>query len=179
MRMAPVCTCAFPRSAVVCKHSVVPPGGAGGRGGERSGRCQTHAPKTGWPAARVSLGLTHKTRSRWDPFSRQADILHACDIMEDVAIAFGFDNVPRRFPPTNTMGQQLPVNKLSDLLRREVALAGYTEALTFALVRPASTLRRRHVPGANRRSGPRPVLAAAACPAVLPGRELQDDQSRG
>ena len=28
---------------------------------------------------------------------------------------------------------QLPVNKLSDKLRLEVALAGFTEALTFAL----------------------------------------------
>ena len=55
--------------------------------------------------------------------------------MEDVAIAYGFDNVPRRLPKTNTIGEQLPINKLSDLLRREVALAGYTEALTFALVR--------------------------------------------
>ena len=29
---------------------------------------------------------------------------------------------------------QLPINKLSDLLRVELAQAGYTEALTFALV---------------------------------------------
>ena len=54
--------------------------------------------------------------------------------MEDVAIAYGFDRVTKRIPKTNTIAQQLPINKLSDLLRREVALAGYTEALTFALV---------------------------------------------
>nr|CAG8517026.1 5482_t:CDS:10 [Entrophospora candida] len=28
----------------------------------------------------------------------RADILHACDIMEDVAIAYGFNNIPKTFP---------------------------------------------------------------------------------
>lgn len=61
------------------------------------------------------------------------DVLHACDIVEDVAIAYGFNNVKMTFPKTNTVGHQLPVNKLTDQLRLEVALAGFTEALTFAL----------------------------------------------
>ena len=37
-------------------------------------------------------------------------------------------------PPTNTIGKQLPINKLCDLLRVDVAAAGFCEALTFALV---------------------------------------------
>ena len=37
-------------------------------------------------------------------------------------------------PPTNTVGKQQPINKLSDLLRIDVAAAGFCEALTFALV---------------------------------------------
>ncbi|XP_065890797.1 phenylalanine--tRNA ligase beta subunit-like [Dysidea avara] len=63
----------------------------------------------------------------------RADVIHECDIIEDVAIAFGFNNIAKRFPKTNTIAQQLPINKLSDLLREELAQAGYTEALTFAL----------------------------------------------
>lgn len=62
------------------------------------------------------------------------DIIHACDIYEDVAIAFGYNRIERTLPKTSTIGQQLPVNKLSDQLRGAVAQAGFTEALTFSLV---------------------------------------------
>ncbi|CAG8631145.1 9721_t:CDS:10, partial [Paraglomus occultum] len=63
----------------------------------------------------------------------RADILHACDIMEDVAIAFGFNNIPKTFPDSSTVGRALPINKLSDLVRRELALAGFSEVLPLIL----------------------------------------------
>jgi len=63
----------------------------------------------------------------------RSDILHACDIMEDVAIGFGFDNLPKVLPPTQTVGKPQPLSKLVDLLRDEVAHAGYTEVLTWCL----------------------------------------------
>jgi phenylalanyl-tRNA synthetase beta chain len=65
----------------------------------------------------------------------RSDVLHACDVMEDAAIAYGFNNIPKTHPKVNTIAAELPVNKLTDLLRREVAFAGYTEALNFSLVR--------------------------------------------
>lgn len=61
------------------------------------------------------------------------DIIHACDVMEDVAIAYGYNKIPARIPPTLTIGSMNPLNKLSDLLRREVALVGFSEVLTFSL----------------------------------------------
>lgn len=61
------------------------------------------------------------------------DILHECDIMEDVAVAFGFDNLPKTFPATNTVAAPLPINKLSDIVRRECAYAGWTEVLPLIL----------------------------------------------
>ena len=61
------------------------------------------------------------------------DVIHACDIYEDVAIAYGYNNIEKTLPRTNTIAQQLPINKLSDQLREEIAQAGFTEALTFAL----------------------------------------------
>eukprot|EP00951_Prasinocladus_malaysianus_P024452 scaffold211188_cov26-Prasinocladus_malaysianus.AAC.3 len=54
----------------------------------------------------------------------RSDVLHACDVMEDVAIAYGFNNIAKRIPPTVTQGRELPLNQLSDLLRVEVATAG-------------------------------------------------------
>lgn len=93
-------------------------------------------------------------------------MIHACDIMEDVAIAYGYNHITKTIPQTNCIGNQVrtwhrvwrsfqfntielcialfnlclttelqyPINKLSDLLRQEIAAAGFTEVLTFALV---------------------------------------------
>lgn len=62
------------------------------------------------------------------------DVIHACDIYEDVAIAYGYNNIVASLPGTSTIAQQYPINKLTDLLREPIAQAGFTEALTFSLV---------------------------------------------
>uniref|UniRef100_A0A7S3R6X3 phenylalanine--tRNA ligase n=1 Tax=Dunaliella tertiolecta TaxID=3047 RepID=A0A7S3R6X3_DUNTE len=63
----------------------------------------------------------------------RSDILHACDVVEDVAIAHGYNNIPKRIPSVYTQGRELPLNQLTELLRGECAMAGYTEVLTWAL----------------------------------------------
>ncbi|KAL2848634.1 hypothetical protein BJX68DRAFT_238344 [Aspergillus pseudodeflectus] len=64
----------------------------------------------------------------------RADILHQADIMEDVAIAYGFNNLPRSFPSkSGTVAQPLPINKLSDIVRIEAAMAGWSEVLPLIL----------------------------------------------
>ena len=64
----------------------------------------------------------------------RSDILHECDIMEDAAIAYGFNNLKKTLPSTNTVAQPLEVAKLSDLVRREWAFAGWVEVLPLILV---------------------------------------------
>lgn len=61
------------------------------------------------------------------------DILHACDIIEDVAIAYGYNNIEKTIPKCSVIANQQSINKLTDLLRHSVAEAGFTEALTFSL----------------------------------------------
>ncbi|KAF9534193.1 hypothetical protein CPB83DRAFT_843841 [Crepidotus variabilis] len=61
------------------------------------------------------------------------DILHECDIMEDAAIAYGFNNLPDKFPATSTVAQPLAISKLSDVIRIEWALAGWVEVLPLIL----------------------------------------------
>uniref|UniRef100_A0A8C5HPJ7 Phenylalanine--tRNA ligase beta subunit n=1 Tax=Gouania willdenowi TaxID=441366 RepID=A0A8C5HPJ7_GOUWI len=63
----------------------------------------------------------------------RSDIIHACDIVEDAAIAYGFNNITRTTPRSYTVATQFPLNKLTELLRQDVAAAGFTEVLTFAL----------------------------------------------
>lgn len=90
----------------------------------------------------------------------RSDVIHACDIVEDAAMAYGFNNITHTIPRTSTIANQVaadlynqdsltssvwfdafsfyfqfPLNKLTELLRQEMAAAGFTEALTFALVR--------------------------------------------
>lgn len=61
------------------------------------------------------------------------DVLHVADLLEDVAVSVGYDHIPRHLPPTATVARQFPLNKLTEQLRSELAQAGFTEALTFAL----------------------------------------------
>lgn len=64
----------------------------------------------------------------------RADVLHQADIMEDVCIAYGFNKLPRAFPNVGTtIAQPLAINKLSDIIRLEAAMAGWTEVLPLIL----------------------------------------------
>ncbi|KNA05102.1 hypothetical protein SOVF_193480 [Spinacia oleracea] len=60
----------------------------------------------------------------------RSDILHPCDVMEDVAIAFGYNEIPKRRPASI---KPLALNELSDLIRYEIAMNGFTEVLAFIL----------------------------------------------
>ncbi|XP_022188933.2 phenylalanine--tRNA ligase beta subunit [Nilaparvata lugens] len=61
------------------------------------------------------------------------DIIHPVDIYEDAAIAYGYNNIVKTIPPTSTIANQFPLNKLTDQVRNSIAQAGFTETLTFAL----------------------------------------------
>ena len=62
------------------------------------------------------------------------DVLHSADIMEDSAIAYGFNNLPRHFPQTShSIAAALPLNKLADIVRLEAAMAGWAEVMPLIL----------------------------------------------
>ncbi|XP_013420944.1 phenylalanine--tRNA ligase beta subunit-like [Lingula anatina] len=103
----------------------------------------------------------------------RADVIHACDIVEDVAIAYGYNNIKMTIPKTNCISQQFPLNKLTDLLRPEIAAAGFTEALTFSLCskddisdrlrKDISTIRAAHI------ANPKTLDFQVARTMLLPG----------
>lgn len=90
-------------------------------------------------AAEVAGGMSPTDHGPGDAWVRvlvpctRADVLHECDVIEDVAIAYGYNALVKTIPKTLTTGEQLPINRLTDHLRREMALAGYDECLTLAL----------------------------------------------
>lgn len=65
----------------------------------------------------------------------RSDILHQCDIMEDAAIAYGYNNLVKTKPKTTEMlvAQPLPINKVADILRLASAQAGYVEVMPLTL----------------------------------------------
>lgn len=67
------------------------------------------------------------------PMTR-SDIMHQCDLVEDLAIAYGYNNLVTEMPATLHWPKMQPVNHLTDLLRLEVAQAGYTECLNWGLL---------------------------------------------
>lgn len=84
--------------------------------------------------AKMQLSAQSKNSNIWVSVPpTRSDILHKCDVMEDVSIAYGFNNIPKTKPTSLTQGKQQPLNHFSDLIRAEIAMAGFTEVLTWIL----------------------------------------------
>lgn len=67
------------------------------------------------------------------PITR-SDILHECDIMEDAAIGYGFNNLTKTKAQSESLvAAALPINKVGDILRVASAQAGYLEVLPLTL----------------------------------------------
>jgi phenylalanyl-tRNA synthetase beta chain len=67
------------------------------------------------------------------PITR-SDILHQCDIMEDVAIAYGYNNLKKTKPANAALvASALPINKVGDILRIASSQSGYSEVMPLTL----------------------------------------------
>mmetsp|Transcript_14934 Transcript_14934/g.34034 ORF Transcript_14934/g.34034 Transcript_14934/m.34034 type:complete len:630 (+) Transcript_14934:77-1966(+) len=64
----------------------------------------------------------------------RSDIMHECDLVEDLAIAYGYNNLTTEIPGASAGGAEQPINHLSDMVRVEMANAGYVECLNWALL---------------------------------------------
>jgi phenylalanyl-tRNA synthetase beta chain len=105
----------------------------------------------------------------------RSDVLHPVDIAEDVAIAYGFNNlIPGNLPKTLSVGGPLPLNHFSDQMRDEISRAGYMEVLTHGLCRTAENfehLRRPNIGNAVQLANPAneeyEVLRTSLLPGIL------------
>lgn len=93
-----------------------------------------------WEDAAISYGYNKIAKQA--PKVRLVLKIHVV-VSASSSLTTGLDDIspppPLPLPPplqVVTQGKQLPINKLTDQLRREVAAAGFNEALTFALVSP-------------------------------------------
>ena len=63
----------------------------------------------------------------------RADIMHECDIIEDVAIAYGYENIKPQLVQTMTVGAPQPLEELSEVCRKVMTGLGFMETMTLVL----------------------------------------------
>ncbi len=63
----------------------------------------------------------------------RSDIMHNCDLIEDIAIGYGFGRIKPELPRTLTTGKAHPVSKIRDSLREIMVGLGYFEVMPFTL----------------------------------------------
>lgn len=63
----------------------------------------------------------------------RSDILHNCDLIEDIAIAYGFDKIKPELPSTSTTGRSHPISKSRDAINEIMTGLGYLEVMPFTL----------------------------------------------
>jgi len=63
----------------------------------------------------------------------RTDIMHPVDIIEDVAIGFGYENLPPSFPKLGTIGSRLEEEQRSSIVRDVLQGLGFLEVITLML----------------------------------------------
>ncbi|UCH01653.1 MAG: phenylalanine--tRNA ligase subunit beta [Candidatus Bathyarchaeota archaeon] len=61
------------------------------------------------------------------------DVMHQVDIIEDVAIVFGYNNIKPRWPQLITFGEINPSSSFANLARNIMIGLGFQEILTFSM----------------------------------------------
>ncbi len=63
----------------------------------------------------------------------RTDILHTIDLVEDIAIAYGYQDLKPTIPHTNTFGRELERTKFTRLARDLIVGLGFQEVFTYIL----------------------------------------------
>ena len=65
------------------------------------------------------------------------DVLHEVDLVEEVAIGYGYYRLKPSIPETLTIGEQHPVHRTANTIRQIMTGLGYTEVMNFTLINEA------------------------------------------
>ncbi len=69
------------------------------------------------------------------PFYR-VDVMHQVDLIEDVAVAYGYNKIEPLWRELPTTGRAKPDQRLIDIARELMVGSGYQEILTYTLTNP-------------------------------------------
>jgi len=65
------------------------------------------------------------------------DVLHEVDLVEEVAIGYGYYRLKPTIPQTLTMGEQHPAHRTANVVRQIMTGLGFTEVMNFTLINEA------------------------------------------
>ena len=75
----------------------------------------------------------------------RTDVLHAMDLVEDIAIAYGYENFKAELPGTAGMGKKDPIENFSDTVRELMLGFGFQEVMTMVLANKKDLFKRMGV----------------------------------
>jgi len=66
------------------------------------------------------------------------DVLHEVDLVEEVAIGYGYYRLKPTIPQTSTIGEQHPAHRTATVVRQIMTGLGFTEVMNFTLINEAT-----------------------------------------
>ncbi len=66
----------------------------------------------------------------------RSDLMHEVDLIEDIAVGYGYDQLEPTLPKVVTTGERTPIERLSERARRVLTGLGFMEAMTYTLTNP-------------------------------------------
>lgn len=84
---------------------------------------------------RMGYGADEKRREVLVPAYRN-DILHEVDLIEDIAIAYGYNNIVPDLPKVHSIGQGERLIEFSNVLRNLMVGMGFQEVLNYTITSP-------------------------------------------
>jgi phenylalanyl-tRNA synthetase beta chain len=72
----------------------------------------------------------------------RVDVMHQVDLVEDVAIAYGYNNIEPLWRELPTTGKERPEQRIIDVAREFMVGLGYQEILTYTLTNPENLFKR-------------------------------------
>ncbi|MEW6222729.1 MAG: phenylalanine--tRNA ligase subunit beta [Candidatus Hadarchaeota archaeon] len=70
----------------------------------------------------------------------RTDIMHEIDLIEDIAVGYGYDRLEPTYPKVLTIGEKAEVEKTSSEARQVLTGLGFTEVMNYILTNPRSEM---------------------------------------
>ena len=101
----------------------------------------------------------------------RVDILHDVDIVEDIAIGYGYDRIEPTLPKTMTVGHELPLSRLRRTIRDLMVGLGYQEIRNYVLTNTRVLFEHMNLPakGAVEIENPKSMEYHLVRNSLLPG----------
>jgi phenylalanyl-tRNA synthetase beta chain len=76
----------------------------------------------------------------------RTDVLHPMDLVEDIAIAYGYENFKPELPKISTVGEKSAANTFASAAREVMLGLGFTEVMTLILTNESNLFTRMNTP---------------------------------